>query len=510
MDAPEPIDFAPQELFFSTTDSRGVIEKANGVFVRLSQYPWQELVGAPHNVIRHDDMPGGAFKLMWQTLQAHEPFCAYVVNESADGRPYTVFATITPLGDGYLSVRSRPMAVELRDTAFALYSRTRAVERELRQQGMPGPAVATRGLEELARLLGEAGVPSYTDFILAALPAEVAARAEVVGPIPTRGGDGPLHELLDQVGEIDHQLSDWTLQMDRLAELTTSLQAGAAGLRELTAASSATAEQVSAAAGDGAAPIMLAVNVWASMMPEVEQAIDDLLASLAELATSSARTRFHIALARLHNDATAQFVVELIDGAGQEAQGSGTDAISDLARALDEGMAHTAEQGRRNAELAASVATQIDTVRDLMLVPQGLLGNWQQMASERSDDQAGALVPVMAGQIEDGDRSSALLQSLAAQCREQAVPLDVSGIEAELVEVRRLVRSIDEAPAAPSEPDPSAMPSRRASRAMPVEDDEDDTPVVVSRRASRAMPAVDDDDDQETPVQVPSGPRRGA
>jgi len=41
------IDFDPDELFFSTTDSKGIIQKANSVFVRLSEYPWEELVGAP-------------------------------------------------------------------------------------------------------------------------------------------------------------------------------------------------------------------------------------------------------------------------------------------------------------------------------------------------------------------------------------------------------------------------------------------------------------------------------
>lgn len=60
----------PEELFFSTTDRRGVIQEANSVFVRMSRYPREALVGAPHNIIRHPRMPGGAFKLMWDTLYA--------------------------------------------------------------------------------------------------------------------------------------------------------------------------------------------------------------------------------------------------------------------------------------------------------------------------------------------------------------------------------------------------------------------------------------------------------
>ena len=58
-------------------------------------------------------MPAGAFLLMWDTLTAGRPFCAYVDNLAADGSCYTVFATITPLGDRYLSVRFRPLRTDL-------------------------------------------------------------------------------------------------------------------------------------------------------------------------------------------------------------------------------------------------------------------------------------------------------------------------------------------------------------------------------------------------------------
>ena len=71
-------------------------------------------------------MPGGAFLLMWRTLQAGQPFCAYVDNLAADGSTYTVFATITPLGEDYLSVRVRPQRSELLDAARGLYQTVRA------------------------------------------------------------------------------------------------------------------------------------------------------------------------------------------------------------------------------------------------------------------------------------------------------------------------------------------------------------------------------------------------
>lgn len=58
---------APHELFFSTTDSKGVIQLSNEVFTRLSRYDVDELRGAPHNIVRHPDMPASIFKLVWDS-----------------------------------------------------------------------------------------------------------------------------------------------------------------------------------------------------------------------------------------------------------------------------------------------------------------------------------------------------------------------------------------------------------------------------------------------------------
>lgn len=429
--------FEPQELFFSTTDGRGVIERANSVFVRLSKHPWQELVGAPHNIIRHDDMPGGAFKIMWDTLKRGRPFCAYVKNAAADGSPYTVFATITPLGDGYLSVRQLPCAVELRDTAFSLYRDARAVERA---SGKPGPAAAVEGAERLAELLRGVGMESYDDFVLASLPAEVSARRALVGPLPERAGDGGLQELYRNVRLVDHALESWLGELDTLAALATRLQQTATHLDDSMTGSLRIAQQVAHRSGAAGAPVMLAVSVWASMMPEIKQAIDGLTTEVRELAASCARTRFRIALASLHNDTAAQFVLELLDAAqdGSTPAGSGRPALVELATALDEGLRDAAAQSAHNAELARGVAEQCAAVRDLVLVPQGLLGNWQQAVVSSEDDEAHRLQPVMAERLSDGDRTCVALTELAQHCLAAATTRSVEEFVVPLSEVRRL------------------------------------------------------------------------
>ena len=114
--------FGLNEVFFSRTDSRGVIRAGNYVFRRVGAYPWEELIGAPHKVIRHPDMPKGVFSLFWDTIQRGESIGAYVKNKAKDGLYYWVFAVVVPCGDGYLSARIKPSS-KLFDEVRGLYAK---------------------------------------------------------------------------------------------------------------------------------------------------------------------------------------------------------------------------------------------------------------------------------------------------------------------------------------------------------------------------------------------------
>lgn len=103
-----------EELIVSKTDLKGRITYANDVFIRMAKYSYRELIGAPHSLIRHPDMPRCVFKLLWDTLEARQEIFAYVVNLAKDGSHYWVFAHVTPTLDdrgditGYHSNRRRP------------------------------------------------------------------------------------------------------------------------------------------------------------------------------------------------------------------------------------------------------------------------------------------------------------------------------------------------------------------------------------------------------------------
>ena len=131
--------FGFDELFFSRTDPAGIIRYGNSVFQRVSVYSWEELLGKPHKIVRHPDTPRAVFWLLWDTIKKGSPIGAFVKNKAKDGRYYWVFALVTPVDDGYLSVRLRPSS-EFFDVVKALYPEFSDMER--RENIEPADAAA--------------------------------------------------------------------------------------------------------------------------------------------------------------------------------------------------------------------------------------------------------------------------------------------------------------------------------------------------------------------------------
>lgn len=159
--------FGFDELFYSRTDSRGVIQAGNDIFQRVSGFTWPELLGAPHRIVRNPDTPRGVFRMLWDSIQKGRSLGAYVTNRTKSGDYYWVFAIILPIEGGYLSVRLKPsskMFDKIRDV-YAVVT-----ERERREKLDP---------EDSARLLREfaaaEGFSSYTSLMAYALGQELIA-----------------------------------------------------------------------------------------------------------------------------------------------------------------------------------------------------------------------------------------------------------------------------------------------------------------------------------------------
>ncbi|MHA7878961.1 MAG: methyl-accepting chemotaxis protein [Saccharospirillum sp.] len=114
----QAVTFGDDEKLISATDLKGHILHCNEAFVRVSGYTRDELIGQPHNLIRHPDMPQLAFQVMWEHLKAGRPWMGLVKNRCKNGDYYWVDAYVTPVTDGgkvvgYESVRSVPRAEDV-------------------------------------------------------------------------------------------------------------------------------------------------------------------------------------------------------------------------------------------------------------------------------------------------------------------------------------------------------------------------------------------------------------
>lgn len=101
------------KLIVSRTDTRGIMTQCNPSFVEMSGYSEAELIGQPHCLLRHPDMPAAAFRDLWETVEAGRQWHGYVKNLRKDGGHYWVYATVVPNVRegrivGFTSVRREP------------------------------------------------------------------------------------------------------------------------------------------------------------------------------------------------------------------------------------------------------------------------------------------------------------------------------------------------------------------------------------------------------------------
>jgi len=123
-------EYPADRMLVSMTDTKGTITHCNHAFVETSGFTYEELIGQPHNLVRHPDMPPEAYKDMWQTIGHGQPWTALVKNRRKNGDHYWVQANVTPILEngkpkGYMSVRIKPSRQDVQ-AAEALYAQMRA------------------------------------------------------------------------------------------------------------------------------------------------------------------------------------------------------------------------------------------------------------------------------------------------------------------------------------------------------------------------------------------------
>ena len=135
----------PEKAFiYSQTDLKGIIVEANDTFAAISGYAVEEMIGKPHNLVRHPDMPKEAFADLWHSLKQGRPWQGIVKNRRKDGGYYWVLANISPVREGgrivgYQSLRHRPSREQIAAASNA-YQRIDAGDTSLKIEAGRGSA----------------------------------------------------------------------------------------------------------------------------------------------------------------------------------------------------------------------------------------------------------------------------------------------------------------------------------------------------------------------------------
>lgn len=278
------ITFGFEELFFSRTDESGVIRFGNSVFQRVAIYSWDELLGKPHKIVRHADMPRAVFWLLWRTIKQGKPIGAYVKNRAKDGRFYWVFALVTPVRGGYLSVRLRPSSA-----FFGIVQREYAALAAAERSG--GLAPIDSAPIFLDRL-GELGFHDYAAFMAVALGKELAARDQQLG----RGRD----KVIDQFEGLLATAQSLLRQADVIAESYACNESVPFNFRVLAAQ----------LGQDGAAIGVISSN-YTLLSNEMKTILTGFIASAKDVYRSINEGYFLVCTARLQRELLAFFEREV-------------------------------------------------------------------------------------------------------------------------------------------------------------------------------------------------------
>lgn len=414
----------PTELFFSTTDHKGVITSVNSVFERLSAYPREELIRSAHNILRHPDMPGGLFAVMWERLLSGQPAVAYVKNLAKDGFEYWTLATITPLGDGFLSVRTAPTDAALLETVDGIYRDVVTAERAAREAGTNRVTAAQQGAAILTSRLADKGYTSIDDFMSALLPREINGLQSVsVTPQALAAAPAQLRELLEANLQTERALRQLLGRLDDYVAVARELDSAHETSAMLDAAIT-TASQTSQTVSQASPVLGKAGKATVALSDDMVAAMQRLTLSLEISKDLALDLRMKLALSKLHSEMVTAFILEL-------AQGGADDLALDQVEMLSNALRETI--GEVDATLSATdaglvgVAEDIETLNASFTDFHRMLATWRQLVVRfrLSAQLQGQLAPVDE-QLNEGRNRMNLLNQLADFCRVLAEPVDTA------------------------------------------------------------------------------------
>lgn len=342
--------FEVNETFFSTTDARGVITSGNQVFCRTSGYTWSEMVGQPHNLIRHPDMPRQVFRQLWEAARARRPFMGYVKNQAKNGNHYWVFAVVVPMGDALLSVRIKPTS-PLLAAVEQVYARLLACEKEAIAGGASESKATAASASLLESEIKRLGFATYENFSHHALNTEVKSRDR---EIAARGLQVFPADIASR-GELGGQLQPFYRQTlatyEGLNALFTSLDSFMSicnGIRERKDAVQAIAEEFRLNAlnahiaanplGETGLTLGTVAQILNGHGQSLGRNVTTLATNIATTTTAVADTASNLSSARIQLEMLLSFIAEIAAGGKN---GAATTRLLAMAQNLRDAFATT-------------------------------------------------------------------------------------------------------------------------------------------------------------------------
>lgn len=451
--------FPPDQTLISITDLKGRITYCNTNFASVSGYTMAELMGQPHNMVRHPDMPEEAFRDLWDTIQNGRPWTALVKNRRKNGDYYWVRANATPMRDGeritgYLSVRTRASDEEIA-AAEALYATMREeaaagrrvhvlhhgelrinsllgrlwrwLRPELRGAyfgsmlivALIGPILSQFGVPLWARLIAAVGAAILLGFNLIRIGIkplrEVIETANLLAAgdltrfvhVTSKGEIGQLQLGLAQLAvSVRTVVRDVRHEVANLLGSTQEIASGNADMSSRTESQASSLEQTAAAMDQINGTIQQTSNLAAEgadvaretsgVAQRSHEAVQSVVSTMSEIADSSRRI----------ND-----IIQVIEAIAFQTNILALNAAVEAARA--------GEQGRGFAVVAAEVRTLAGRTTDASKEIKGLIEESRQrvdLGSHRANDARTRMDEVM----ESVGRVAVLLEQINTAAKEQA------------------------------------------------------------------------------------------
>jgi len=453
----------------SQTDTKGRITYCNQAFIEASGFTEEELIGKPHNIVRHPDMPEEAFGDLWETLKLGLPWNGLIKNRRKNGDHYWVLANATPVreGDrvvGYMSVRSKPSRQQV-DEADRLYARMTsgqagnvAIRRGMVvSTGLVGWLGAWRraslgmrvgvAMSALIAMMLSLGVPSVLHAqgnmrycyggitalgVLIALFTWSALRASVVQPLKQlvddanrmAGGDltanletdrsddmGQLQRALQQMNvNLRSVIGDAHANVEVILSATREIASGNMDLSERTAAQASSLEQTAASMEQFASTVRQNADN-ASQANQLTLSASAVADKGGEVVQDVGKTMDEI-------NASARRVVDIIgmiDGIAFQTNILALNAAVEAARAGEQGrgFAVVAGEVRSLAQRSASAAKEIKTLIDDSAQQIGVGGKLVGNAINTMDEIVGSVQKV-----------TGIVNEIATASREQSTGID--------------------------------------------------------------------------------------